>query len=122
MVNSDAFSEKPVWVGQVSRDIGIRFTTRTWYLTTHKIDPNVDDSREYVFGDLIHIYRVGHFGYVKGVKRAGKKPPRKNLTGVPYFTDGFRLVINCNRHGCQEVFHVHLHLIGGRQLSGLSSS
>ena len=36
--------------------------------------------------------------------------------------DGFRLVINCNRHGCQEVFHVHLHLIGGRQLSGLSSS
>lgn len=36
--------------------------------------------------------------------------------------DGFRLVINCNRHGCQEVFHVHLHLIGGRQLRGLSSS
>jgi histidine triad (HIT) family protein len=36
--------------------------------------------------------------------------------------DGFRLVINCNRHGCQEVFHVHLHLIGGRQLRGLSAS
>jgi histidine triad (HIT) family protein len=36
--------------------------------------------------------------------------------------DGFRLVINCNGHGCQEVFHVHLHLIGGRQLRGLSAS
>ena len=36
--------------------------------------------------------------------------------------DGFRLVINCNRHGCQEVFHLHLHLIGGRQLHGLSAS
>jgi histidine triad (HIT) family protein len=35
--------------------------------------------------------------------------------------DGFRLVINCNRHGCQVVFHLHLHLIGGRQLRGISA-
>jgi histidine triad (HIT) family protein len=35
--------------------------------------------------------------------------------------DGFRLVINCNGHGCQEVFHLHLHLIGGRQLHGISA-
>jgi len=35
--------------------------------------------------------------------------------------DGFRLVFNCNRHGCQEVFHLHLHLIGGRQLRGISA-
>ena len=35
--------------------------------------------------------------------------------------DGYRLVINCNRHGCQEVFHLHLHLIGGRQLQGISA-
>ena len=36
--------------------------------------------------------------------------------------DGFRLVINCNRHGCQEVFHLHMHLVGGRQLRGISAS
>ena len=36
--------------------------------------------------------------------------------------DGFRLVVNCNRHGCQEVFHLHLHLIGGRQLRGISAT
>jgi len=36
--------------------------------------------------------------------------------------DGFRLVVNCNRHGCQEVFHLHMHLIGGRQLRGISAS
>ena len=35
--------------------------------------------------------------------------------------DGFRLVMNCNRHGCQEVFHLHLHLVGGRQLRGISA-
>jgi histidine triad (HIT) family protein len=36
--------------------------------------------------------------------------------------DGYRLVVNCNRHGCQEVFHLHMHLIGGRQLRGISAS
>jgi histidine triad (HIT) family protein len=30
--------------------------------------------------------------------------------------DGYRLIINCNRHGGQEIFHLHLHLIGGRLL------
>ena len=30
--------------------------------------------------------------------------------------DGYRLIINCNRDGNQVVFHLHLHLIGGRHL------
>ncbi|MEM9403249.1 MAG: histidine triad nucleotide-binding protein [Pseudomonadota bacterium] len=30
--------------------------------------------------------------------------------------DGYRLVMNCNEHGGQTVFHIHLHLIGGRQM------
>ncbi|HET8940997.1 MAG TPA: histidine triad nucleotide-binding protein [Rudaea sp.] len=30
--------------------------------------------------------------------------------------DGYRCVINCNEHGGQAVFHLHLHLLGGRQL------
>jgi histidine triad (HIT) family protein len=30
--------------------------------------------------------------------------------------DGYRLIVNCNEHGGQEVFHLHLHLIGGRPL------
>lgn len=31
-------------------------------------------------------------------------------------SDGYRCVINHGRHGCQSVDHLHLHLIGGRQL------
>jgi hypothetical protein len=31
-----------VWVGQISRDIGIKLTTQSWYLTTHLISPEVD--------------------------------------------------------------------------------
>ncbi|MEX1236727.1 MAG: histidine triad nucleotide-binding protein [Pseudomonadales bacterium] len=32
---------------------------------------------------------------------------------------GFRLVMNCNSEGGQTVFHIHLHLLGGRQLTRL---
>lgn len=31
--------------------------------------------------------------------------------------DGYRLVMNCNRGAGQTVFHIHLHLLGGRALS-----
>lgn len=30
--------------------------------------------------------------------------------------DGYRLVLNCNRDGGQEVYHLHLHLLGGRKM------
>ena len=30
--------------------------------------------------------------------------------------DGYRLIINCNRHGGQEVYHLHVHLVGGAPL------
>lgn len=30
--------------------------------------------------------------------------------------DGYRLVWNCNRQGGQAVFHIHLHLLGGRSM------
>lgn len=30
---------------------------------------------------------------------------------------GFRYVINCNKQGGQTVFHLHLHLLGGRDLA-----
>ena len=31
--------------------------------------------------------------------------------------DGFRLVMNCKRAAGQEVFHLHLHMLGGRDFS-----
>ncbi|MBT0731226.1 purine nucleoside phosphoramidase [Rosenbergiella nectarea] len=30
--------------------------------------------------------------------------------------DGYRLIINCNQHGGQEVYHIHMHLVGGKPL------
>ena len=31
--------------------------------------------------------------------------------------EGFRVVINDGPDGCQSVYHLHLHVIGGRQLT-----
>jgi len=30
--------------------------------------------------------------------------------------DGYRLVFNCNSDGGQSVYHIHLHLLGGRRM------
>lgn len=30
--------------------------------------------------------------------------------------DGFRLVFNCGDNGGQDVYHIHMHLLGGRQM------
>ena len=31
--------------------------------------------------------------------------------------DGYRVVMNCNEAAGQSVFHIHLHLLGGRSMS-----
>lgn len=86
------YGGKPVWVGQVSRDIGVRLTYRVWNLTTHRIDPDVDESRDYVLEDLLESQRVEKIGYVPGVGACDRAAPRYNLTGDPYFTDGNRAI------------------------------
>ena len=32
-------------------------------------------------------------------------------------SNGFRLVANCNKDAGQEVFHIHIHLLGGRKFN-----
>jgi hypothetical protein len=86
------FQGKRVWIGQISRDIGVRFTLKTWNLTTHKIDPDVDDARDYVLDDLMEAGRVSQVAYVCGSPPCAEAAARRNLTGDPYFTDGLRVV------------------------------
>jgi histidine triad (HIT) family protein len=63
-----------------------------------------------------------------GLSQLSKAEPRhKELLGHLLFVaqqvakeqgleDGFRVCINDGRDGCQTVYHLHLHVIGGRQL------
>lgn len=85
------YEGKGVWIGQISRDIGIRFTKKT--IVTHKIDPDVDETRSYLIQDLWYSQALEKFAYVKGVDAAPMSAPRANLTGDPYFTDGLRAVL-----------------------------
>ena len=44
------FEGTPVWIGQISRDIGVKLSSKTF--VTHKIDPIVDEARFYVLLDI----------------------------------------------------------------------
>jgi histidine triad (HIT) family protein len=33
---------------------------------------------------------------------------------------GYRLIFNCREHGGQEVYHLHLHLLGGEPLGAMT--
>lgn len=41
----------------------------------------------------------------------------KKLADSEKLTEGYRLVFNVNSGGGQEVYHIHLHLLGGRQMT-----
>jgi len=82
----------PVWVGQISRDIGVKLTTKSPTWTTHEIDPDVDEARDYLVQDLLESQKVAKIGLVEGVGEAKPENPRYNLTGSPYWTDGWRVV------------------------------
>jgi hypothetical protein len=81
---------KPVWVGQINRDIGLRFARLT---VIYKIDPAIDDVRNYILQDLWYSQGLAKFGFVKGVEAASIKKPRRDTLGNRYFTDGYRIVV-----------------------------
>ncbi|XP_015609385.1 histidine triad nucleotide-binding protein 1 [Cephus cinctus] len=56
----------------------------------------VEDEDETLLGHLMNVAR-------KVAKQEGLE-------------NGFRLVVNDGKHGAQSVFHLHLHVLGGRQL------
>jgi hypothetical protein len=85
------YEGEPVWLGQISRDIGVRFTKKT--ITTHKVDPDVDETREGLLENLAYSQALAKIAYLGGVGEAPIDQPRANLTGDPYFTDGYRLVL-----------------------------
>lgn len=58
----------------------------------------VDDEHESIAGHLISV--AGRVAQQSGIAQ-----------------NGYRLVLNQGQHGGQSVFHMHLHLLGGRRMS-----
>ncbi|MHC4269009.1 MAG: LssY C-terminal domain-containing protein [Planctomycetota bacterium] len=87
------YEGKPVWIGQISRDIGVKWTLKGGVILTHKIDPDVDEARDYLNQDLWYSQGLVKFAFVKGTGAAPITEPRQNLMDDPYFTDGLRSVL-----------------------------
>lgn len=81
-----------VWLGQISRDVGIKWSHRFWPPTTHVIDPDMDDARFYLVQDMLHGNLVKKLGFVKGHIEVSHTEPHYNAENDPYFTDGLRSV------------------------------
>ncbi|MBL8659444.1 MAG: LssY C-terminal domain-containing protein [Rhodospirillales bacterium] len=87
------FRGADVYVGQISRDIGVKFTLKSPTISTHVIDPDVDEARRYLVEDLAYSQALHRIGFVKGVGASGKSGPRENLVGDPWYSDGLRAVL-----------------------------
>jgi hypothetical protein len=87
------FRGQKVFVGQISRDIGVKFTLKSPTISTHVIDPDVDEARRYFVEDMVYSQALGNHGYVKGVGVVAREEPRMNLVGDPFYTDGLRVVL-----------------------------
>lgn len=59
---------------------------------------DIDDDQKKLIGDM--IITAKYLAEKKGFAAAG-----------------YRTVFNCNAHGGQDVYHIHLHLLGGRQMN-----
>jgi len=87
------YNGKTVWIGAISRDIGSYFTWKTTWKTAHAIDPDIDESRNYLIQDLIYSQSVKEFGWVEGgITPADKENPHINFMEQPWWTDGRRAV------------------------------
>lgn len=84
------FRGAPVWLGQISRDAGVRFSSQHWNLTTHAIAPRVDEERWYLAQAMLLSGSVEKLGFTTGVGKASFKEPRANAEGDIYVSDGLR--------------------------------
>ena len=87
------FRGKTVWVGTITRDIGVYFTTRAWNMMTHAIDPNIDEAMNYLAEDLATTQTVNVYTYLKYLESRTRENPYRNLMNAPYWTDGRRAIL-----------------------------
>lgn len=92
-LTSIRFRGKEVWVGSISRDIGVHFTNKEGHFVTHKIDDDIDEVRNSFGEDLLFSQGLQKIGWVKGMPSVSPEKPRNNLGDDPYFTDGLLLVL-----------------------------
>ena len=86
------FKGKSVWIGNISRDIGIKRKSKSLNFA-NKIDPDIDNAYYYLFMDVMMVQGLAKFGVVKGIGKSTPENPGKTLSGNPYWTGGKRAVL-----------------------------
>lgn len=84
---------KTVWAGSVSRDIGSDLRIRKYWFAAQEIDPDIDETREYIVEDLVLSGHVQKLGFVNGVGVSTPEDPSYSLGKLPWWSDGYRAVL-----------------------------
>lgn len=88
-----------------------------------------EDEHVLAFKDIhpqapVHVLVIPktHIESVDKLDDATAELAAKALAAIPKaahemgLTEGYRVITNVGRHGCQSVFHLHFHVLGGKQL------
>ena len=94
-------------------------------------DKVYEDDKILAFKDLnpqapVHVLVIPkeHIAYVDDLTEESSQIVGYIFSKIPQIAkslgldNGYRVVNNCKEEGCQTVFHMHFHLLGGKQLNG----
>jgi LssY-like putative type I secretion system component LssY len=84
---------KTVWAGSVSRDIGSDLRIRKYWFAAQEIDPDIDETRDYIVEDLVLSGNVQKLGFANGVGESTPENPSYGLDKLPWWSDGYRAVL-----------------------------
>jgi len=90
-----------------------------------------EDENVYAFWDIsptapVHILVIPkrHIATLNDINEDNADVISKIYEAIPKIAkehnidvDGYRVVTNCNKNAGQTVFHIHFHLLGGRELT-----
>jgi len=83
---------KPVWLAQVTHFIGRR-TQQEQVIFGERIDPNIDDGRDYLMQNLWYSQSLGQWAWLARSDAISIENAQLDFNGFEYFTDGYINVI-----------------------------
>ena len=84
-------NEEPVWMGQVSYDMGGGSILKA--INKYRIDPDIDDARMFIMQNFWYSQSLAQMAFVDGIPSSTIEAKQLNFNGSEYFTDGLRVVL-----------------------------
>ena len=109
----------PIWVGSATHDVAIEIA-KNGRLINHRIDPKVDDERDFIGGDLTQTASVSSQEYVNGVSPVFEA---STASGEAYHSDSRILLLDLQEpagRDCGEARAVSAH--GARDFDAVTSA